>query len=324
MGEPLSTTAATPLDKDKLKQMFSQSQSRDYWREINPELTIDGDARLGRNEALSLSDGEVSILVERMRAEGWFQVDRFFDLQCVSSLLRGIENLRRAGWLPVFILLYDELWEMTRGSSLRAIMGAMLGPEYRQQANIWSHYVSPETGGKGWPPHHDYAHGLREDGMPHSLTIWIPLTDATLDNGCIYLIPDGRIEGASGRSLLEGQSFTRAKVCEYLQAALALPARAGAMLGWQSNLIHWGSYCALRPGELAPSPRVSIGLHYQREGLKTQYPTLDSSSGLPTFEERLSYLGFQLEEFIGQEKHPHAAEYLALGSLYAMTLRRST
>ena len=109
MGEPLSKTAATPLDKDKLKEMFSQSQRRDYWREINPELTIEGDARLGRNEAMSLSEEEVSILAYRMRAEGWFQIDSFFDPQCVSSLLRGIENLRRAGWLPVFILLYDEL-----------------------------------------------------------------------------------------------------------------------------------------------------------------------------------------------------------------------
>ena len=114
MGEPLSKTAATPLDKDKLKEMFSQSQRRDYWREINPELTIEGDARLGRNEAMSLSEEEVSILAYRMRAEGWFQIDSFFDPQCVSSLLRGIENLRRAGWLPVFILLYDELWENPR------------------------------------------------------------------------------------------------------------------------------------------------------------------------------------------------------------------
>ncbi len=320
----MTSNAERPLDKEVLRQMFSRSQSRDYWRELNPTLHVEGGAiEVGANEGIAadsvLSDGDIARQAARMQREGWFQVDAFFAPDRIARLLVGIENLRSAGWLPVFILLYDELWTLTQSSAMRSLIDAMLGPGSKQQANVWSHYVSGETGGKGWYPHPDYARGLQDDGSPHSLTVWIPLTDATLENGCIYLIPGDRIAGGAGQNLLTPSSFSRDEVCTYLQAALALPARAGAMLGWQSNIIHWGSHVARIPNE-APPPRVSIGLHYQREGLKAGYPTLDRDSPIPSFETRLSYLGFQLKEFMCQEQHPQAPEYLALGALYALSL----
>ncbi len=317
----MTSNADRPLDQDILRQMFSRSQSRDYWRELNPALHVECGPFVGEAADSVLSDDDVARQAARMQSEGWFQVDAFFAPERIARLRVGIENLRRAGWLPVFILLYDELWTLTQSSTMRSLMDAMLGRGSKQQANVWSHYVADETGGKGWYPHPDYARGLQENGLPHSLTVWIPLTDATLENGCIYLIPGDRIAGGTGQNLLAPSSFSRDEVCTYLQAALALPAKAGALLGWQSNIIHWGSHVARIPNEAPPPPRVSIGLHYQREELKGGYPTLDRDSPIPSFEARLSYLGFQLKEFMCQEQHPRATEYLALGALYALSAR---
>ena len=44
----------------------------------------------------------------------------------------------------------------------------------------------------------------------------------------------------------------------FVQAIRALPAAAGAVLGWTSRLLHWGAMA--RPGS---APRISLSFEYQ-------------------------------------------------------------
>ena len=56
-------------------------------------------------------------------------------------------------------------------------------------------YDDPDgDSGKGWPPHRDRgedaaAAAFKQDGMPDYCTTWISLTDATVTNSCLYVVP---------------------------------------------------------------------------------------------------------------------------------------
>src|SRR5207244_2616081 len=101
----------------------------------------------------------------------------------------------------------------------------------------------PTPGASGWPPHCDDAN------RPNRVTVWIPLSDATLDNGCMYVVPRDR---------------AAADADARLQACRALPAAAGSILGWNFDVLHWGSTCT-RPGE----PRIAISQEFIAPGAAT-------------------------------------------------------
>ena len=75
--------------------------------------------------------------------------------------------------------------------------------------------------------------------------------DATADNGCMYVVP-------APWDLQYWNPNASAEILS-LQTVRALPAAAGAVLGWTPKLLHWGALA--RPG--AP-PRVSLSIEYQR------------------------------------------------------------
>src|SRR5439155_714271 len=72
-----------------------------------------------------------------------------------------------------------------------------------------------------------------------------PLSDATLDNGCIYLIPRDLIAAETAEAFIRTQTVGFAELAELLQGSRALPARAGSVLGRDYPLIHWGAKRAL-------------------------------------------------------------------------------
>jgi hypothetical protein len=85
---------------------------------------------------------------------------------------------------------------------------------------------------------------------------WLPLTDATLDSGCLYVVPresdplwddhehpdhlkPARVEADGGTSL----RFP-------IAAARALPCEAGSVCLWAGNTIYWGGACHLSGDDL--------------------------------------------------------------------------
>ncbi len=107
--------------------------------------------------------------------------------------------------------------------------------------------------GAGWRPHRDRVGSLRADGRLASLTLWLALTPATPDNGCIYVLAPGgdRYHGSGDAGAVEPPE---------LQHVRALPARPGEALLWNHELLHWGG----RSSPRARGPRVSLGFEFVR------------------------------------------------------------
>lgn len=119
-------------------------------------------------------------------------------------------------------------------------------------------------------PHRDYsaADSLYCDDEPAVLTVWIPLNDATNNNGCIYVVPRefdtdfSRTDGhhAHMNPAAEVQRGVSSKIHFPLHGVRALPAPAGSLIAWYGNTIHWGSSCS----KYAKDPRKSIALTFVR------------------------------------------------------------
>ena len=95
-------------------------------------------------------------------------------------------------------------------------------------------------------PHRDYTHEevfgsetSQASTGPKIISIWLPLVDITLENGCMYVVPRaGDGSGGRGEDEVEIPSFDMKTV-----RALA-PAKAGTLFAWAGNTVHWGASCA--------------------------------------------------------------------------------
>jgi hypothetical protein len=186
--------------------------------------------------------------------------------------------VRADGWPAVFAFVYDDLWSVVRGPWLRGFLGALLGPGYRQNSHLWLFRLLPERSASGWPPHADGPE------RPDRVTVWIPLTDATLDNGCMYVVPQDRVP-ASIPDFTRVRSVDLGELQVLLQSSRALPAAAGSVLGWNHRVIHWGSACG-RPEH----PRVSLSVEFVAAGTRVfpdEAPALAASPTLPPLADRL-------------------------------------
>jgi ectoine hydroxylase-related dioxygenase (phytanoyl-CoA dioxygenase family) len=133
-------------------------------------------------------------------------------------------------------------------------------------------------GGNFGLPHRDHSHveANDEQGNPKIVSVWIPVTDATVENGCMYVIDkeddvnfDRPNEYAHMRSALQQdvrndgttEATSRATVLRFdMSCARPLVVGAGSVCAWYGNLIHWGSQCS----RYAPVPRVSITCTFRR------------------------------------------------------------
>jgi ectoine hydroxylase-related dioxygenase (phytanoyl-CoA dioxygenase family) len=117
------------------------------------------------------------------------------------------------------------------------------------------------------------------------ITLWIPLSDATLENGCMTVIPKNLLpprtpdDFASDMGAIDVEAWRA-----MLQGSRPLPARAGSVLAWDFQVVHWSSIA----GE-AEGARVSLSVECLGEGAvpgPSEVPLLDLDE-IPPFEERL-------------------------------------
>lgn len=235
----------------------------------------------GVREECPLDPTEVARLAEKVRTEGYFQTRAVFPLPLIHRMRSCVERLRSQNWPPAFAFVFDEFWAILRTASLERLLSSFLGQGYRQNSAIWTYYVSTQKGSAGWAPHQD-------GGGEQRLSVWLRLTDATLDNGCMYVVPRNLVPDSLPAKYTKWDSVSQAELSQLLQCSRALPATAGSLLGWDTSLIHWGSV----PSGSAV-PRISIAVEFLgARATPTAYdrPLLDMTS-LPTFEQRLYVIG---------------------------------
>jgi ectoine hydroxylase-related dioxygenase (phytanoyl-CoA dioxygenase family) len=97
------------------------------------------------------------------------------------------------------------------------------------------------------------------DGGPepvNRLNLWFPLSDATLDNGCISVVPQDDLPVTVAQRSSQPE-IPWDDVRRTLQSARPLPAAAGTLLGWRFHVLHWASTV-----RVATAPRISVSLEF--------------------------------------------------------------
>jgi len=121
-----------------------------------------------------------------------------------------------------------------------------------------------------------------------------PLSDATVENGCMFLLPAG-VSCEISDAIDTDTALSPRVVRSALQDVIALPATAGAMIGWRGNILHWGGANAG-----GAEPRLSLALELRSRGVrpsKFERPLIAPRAPLTSFRLRLFAITKALREY---------------------------
>ena len=162
-----------------------------FWKSLAPSLHIEDIGNLKIQRIFSSNLWNMSNAVELMKEEGYFQLeprDWQLSLREMIALIDTLHSLN----IPIsFCFLYDEFWIMYM--RLYHTIGSVLGEDFVRLPDFWAWRVDPQESGSGWHVHRDKSiETVFSNGMPKSISVWIPLSDATTSNGCMYVLPANR------------------------------------------------------------------------------------------------------------------------------------
>lgn len=286
----------------RLERVFSIS----YWQELCPSLSIGRAKPLSTVEKESFSVEQRKLLVERFARDGYLKSEPIMAESILDLLKLTLVTLRHHEFPPVFAYVYDQFWDIARTPSVRALMTDALGHGCRQSPRVWAFHLSMENGASGWPPHVDGGHLAHTSDR---ITLWLPITDATLENGCMNVVPKHLLPSSLPDDFANDSSRISPKIWRImLQGARPLPARAGSLLAWDFQVVHWSSFC-----EGAIEPRMSLAVEIMGstvEPTEGELPLFDLDT-LPSFEERLRAIANGLLSY--QRFEPATLRYIGLG-----------
>jgi ectoine hydroxylase-related dioxygenase (phytanoyl-CoA dioxygenase family) len=238
---------------------------------------------------------DIQEALEEYREFGHCVVHDAFSNEEIAGLKQAVLSIRAAGWPLIFAFVYDAFWAMTRRPKFDSFVGALAGPGYQPAVSFWINHVPARRGGSGFPPHLD-------DVRPGhaSVTCWVPLTAATPDNGCVYVIERGAGDGDVARPITDGRQVTTAQVTRALANVRALPAMPGSFLAWPQDTIHWGGrYHRGVDDRMAISWHLTAGdFENVDAGLRL---ALRPELPLPPLADRLRWIAHSLLRFRGRE-----------------------
>ncbi|HEY9676994.1 MAG TPA: SAM-dependent methyltransferase [Drouetiella sp.] len=270
---------------------LEQAKDIEFWRKLNPELHITDDDKSFSVQPYEIAEDVLNDARETLLYDGYFQVQQLVEPALAAKLAKCIETIFNAGWPTPFAIVYDEYWEMFY--RLKPLFEKILGPGYKQLTSTWCWYIETDDDSKGWGQHRDRPgfKVLNEDGTPNTLNVWVALTNATPDNGCIYILPGSRDENYE-----PGDTLSRD--VRDLQNIRALPANAGDVLAWTESLLHWGS----RSSKRAKNPRVSLSFSFQRSDKHPYETPLYEPSRHQVFSDRLGMIASNIWNYRTHDK----------------------
>ncbi len=267
-----------------------------FWRDLLPGFKISD--RPFRTGAVAPARFD-SDLIDRERSlqltEGHLRLESVLDRDVVQALADATSRFVELGIPTTFLFLYDEVWQLFE--SLERYVAELVGPEFLLGADMWVWYLAPDAEARGWGPHRDdqfLDRAFGEDGAPNLVSLWISLSDATVDNGCMYVLPKSFDPNPGG--LGSTKELPRAA----LPGIRAQPVPAGSVLSWTPDVFHWGARSTSR----AEAPRISLCVYAQRNDcppMTDDMVTLDSS--LP-FHHRLGFICRTMIRYRKSGLHP--------------------
>jgi ectoine hydroxylase-related dioxygenase (phytanoyl-CoA dioxygenase family) len=195
----------------------------------------------------------------------------------------------------VFAFLYDPFWALTRTPKFDAFLNAVVGRNYQTSLIFWANHVPALHGASGFSPHKDG----RSYGKS-TVTCWVPLTPATPDNGCMYVVDTND----ATRSLLDTfdslETLSKRQVSVLMANIRALPIDPGGFLAWRHDVIHWGGrYRCGTQDRLALSWEI-ISDDYENTDADL-HAALRHDRPLPRFDLRLKWICQAFLQFAGRE-----------------------
>ncbi len=270
-----------------------------YWRGVvrgtaaETLQIMDATASRYREESASAALTEPASRLARaeISRDGYTGIPGFLDAGRSAGLAEGSLALLRRGWLATFLLMFDEPWHLAR--HIARTMQAALNDDLVLRYEMFVYCVDstlPLARSRGIPPHRD-APGAGFDTQgewqrPRHGTAWLALTDANVDNGCIYVIPAGQ----------ESEADRSGPIREERGTPLEVP--AGTLLMWGGHVAHWGGrHDAAR----AKGPRIAltcVASVVPTWGLpKLDLPADVGTTALPDMATRLSFIAALLRGF---------------------------
>jgi phytanoyl-CoA dioxygenase PhyH len=263
--------------KRKLPQGLAiATQSPEFWRRLAPELTISDAQPLHELiRPTSKSDRERMRLVD----DGYLRLNQPGLKTPVAKIAVAMDRIVNAGLPAAFIGVYDEVWTVV--AELNGVIGGMFDGKAAMVPDFWASHTVANTGIAAGRKRG--GNGVFSDGTPKNVTVWVPLTDATPDNGCVYVVPAGqdRNYGKEGASRADAS----------LPGIRALTAKAGDVLIWTGETYHWQG----RPERAHhDGPLMSLNWEFQcRDEAPLEGLLIDSYPYVP-FETRLALLARQM------------------------------
>lgn len=249
-----------------------------FWSTLSPELSAPAQTASAAPAPLTIDPAALAAASASMDLDGYLQLAPVFTPTELRPVLDTLFKLQSVNLPPVFIYVYTQPWHIFQ--RLRPLISHFLGDHFSLLPNFWAWHIPAIQGASGWQRHRDYEGETRfesPDGGQSlmSLSLWLPLTDATSDNGCMHIHP---------RSWGKYQDTVTGR---------ALPAKAGSVLGWTQDLYHWSG--DVQAG--ATSPRISLSLEFQNSAFAPMADQLLDIDAPPSFEERLALVRQQIPKY---------------------------
>lgn len=257
-----------------------------FWERMAPNLGLD--IKRPQAPCIEITTEALTGVSASMARDGYFQLPPLFKAVEIDAIRAGVLALVNAGLPPVFIYMYDEPWALFQ--RLQPVIGQFLGDQCALLPNFWAWHIPTIEGASGWPKHRDCSAETRfvsrDAGTTlMSLSLWVPLTDATPDNGCMMVLPK-ELEMAYDPPITDPDQI-------HQSAGLSLPAQAGSVLGWAQDVYHWSGSVTAN----AESPRISLSLEFQNPAFSPLAEPLLDAANPPPFAERLALIRAQIPKY---------------------------
>lgn len=291
--------------EDDVAALFGMVTRASFFRELAPELHIDGPAAI---TTTALDPRAASAARATLSKHGYFSLSSVVSRSRVDLLASATRALYDRKVPTCFLFAYDEAWAL--GFELEDALHAVLGSRYHLVPDVWAWLIEPIATRRGWRPHRGtYVDDRRADGAPSVINLWLALSEVTAETACMHVVPLDADPHFPGE--LKSVEFDERSV-------VALPCERGTLLGWNSNVLHYGGEMT----EAACEARLSLSytLRDRREP-----PELER---VPTFEERIDLLAQMIAIYGDQEGAELAAArqwaklHLALHALGTERARR--
>jgi len=159
--------------------------------------------------------------------------------------------------LAFFVQLEPRLRQVATHPGLRAVVDALIGPGSRMIQDMA--LLKPPFRGSEKPWHQDAAYF---DWTPLGGVVgtWIALDEATVDNGCMQVIPGSHLQGPAPHFHVRDCQLADQRVA--VGQAVTIPLQPGGILFF-SGLLHHGT-----PPNMTAARRRALQFHYAAAGCR--------------------------------------------------------